>query len=116
MKMRHGFVSNSSSCSFTITNKTDEDKTLVDFAKETPHLVEDFKIQYSGYKNEEERFNQERMISDAEQHNEHFAPGESKLLVFGDDDGDTIGHVYDYMLRDGGKSKSFTWEFCEMLR
>jgi len=36
MKVRTKFVSNSSSTAFTILNKTDKEKDLVDFVKENP--------------------------------------------------------------------------------
>ena len=42
MKIRNGFVSNSSSTSFTIVNISDKSKTIVDFVKETPHLIEEY--------------------------------------------------------------------------
>jgi hypothetical protein len=114
MKIRAGFVSNSSSCSFTIINKTGETKTLVDFVTENPEIVDEFKEQY-GYK-DSLRFTQEMMLKSAENRDIRFVPRESKICTFGDEDGDIIGHVYDYMLRDGGSSESFTWNFYEMLR
>ena len=36
MKIRIGFVSNSSSCSFTIGNKSNKTLTIVDFVNENP--------------------------------------------------------------------------------
>jgi hypothetical protein len=45
-----------------------------------------------------------------------FKSKQKKILVFGDEDGDVIGNVFDYMLRDGGKSKNFKWKISEMLR
>ena len=40
MKNRNGFVSNSSSCSFTIENRSNECRTLVGFVAENPQLIE----------------------------------------------------------------------------
>ena len=46
MKTRNGFVSNSSSTAFIITNRTKEKKTLVDFVMENPQLIREFREQY----------------------------------------------------------------------
>lgn len=114
MKARRGFVSNSSSSSFIITNTSRTKKTLLDFVVENPEIVEDFGEEY-GYQNDGEH-TQENMISDAENDNIDFAPGESKVCVFGDEDGTVMGRVYDYMLRYGGTSNNFKWKFHEHLR
>jgi hypothetical protein len=114
MKVRNGFVSNSSSSSFVITNTTDKKLTLVDFVKENPQLIEDFVRQYDWYKPED--FNQENLIKSAIENDETFAPNSEQTCIFGDEDGTLIGQVFDYILRDGGKSKSFKWRFEESLR
>lgn len=114
MKTRIGFVSNSSSTSFIITNKTSKIKTLVDFVKENPHIVEEFIKEYDW--NKKEKFNQENLIKSAQANNIKFKPKESKECVFGDEDGTIIGYVFDYMLRTGGSSKSFRWKFHEWRR
>ena len=109
MKTRTGLVSNSSSSSFIITNTTDKEMTLVDFVKENKHLLSDFLSQYSWHK-EESRFNQRNMINGAKTLDINFNPKQQLRLTFGDEQGSVIGAVYDYMLRQGGKSKSFKWK------
>lgn len=129
MKIRSGFVSNSSSCSFTITNISNKTKTLVDFAEETKYLVKEFREEYS-YNTED--ISEENFVRSAENRMDFsdypkkvrkkykkeyiFEPGETKDLSFGDEDGDTLGHVFDYMLRYGGATNSFEWKFKEFLR
>ena len=46
MKLRQGFVSNSSSCSFLITNTSDKTLTLADFVKENPQIIKEYLDEY----------------------------------------------------------------------
>ena len=111
MKIRKGFVSNSSSSSFIIKNQTYKHKTMEDFAKETCHLVLEFNNEYSWNNHTVEEF-----MDCVDQYDNTWHPGEEKYLVFGDDDGTVMGKVYDYMLREGDSSKSFSWYYKESLR
>ena len=112
MKSRMGFVSNSSSTSFYITNHSKETKTLVDFVDENRQLADIFNDAYS------DTITWVDLIYSAPQErpDERWAPGEKKRITFGDESGTVIGRVFDYILREGGSSKSFSWEFDEYLR
>jgi hypothetical protein len=133
MKKRTGFVSNSSSTSFTIENTTDSNLHLRDFVRENPQIVEEFYEMYEFGKptNIDDVINQ--MVKDADaielkivredkKGNKKkqriipsLKPGKN-FVIFGDQDGNTIGLIYDYALRSGGKSKRFKWEFLEYNR
>lgn len=124
MRTRAGFVSNSSSTAFIITNITDKPLTLVDFVLENPTLVDDFKNEFEGdddelitpFEDPQEvmlRCAVNRLKSNPAEYT--YGPG-SNLAVFGDEDGDLLGDVFDYMLRNGGSSKSFKWIFEEWRR
>ena len=120
MKTKLDFVTNSSSTAFIITNISNNKKTLVDFVKENPQLIEQFKDVYVSEKwyTEKERseYNQEALIKSAKENNMTFKPDKSEYCVFGDEDGTFIGRIFDYILRDGGQSESFVWRFNEYLR
>jgi len=63
MKTRMGFVSNSSSTAFIITNHTKKVLPLVEFVKETPELVRAFAERYD---DKDDRLTQEHMITNAD--------------------------------------------------
>ena len=135
MKIRKNFVSNSSSTSFIITNHSGQDKTLVDFVKENPQIIEEYRDEYVFcWKNcyvlksvkyvkkikkdpldEYNGYNQTALILSAENRDTKIPPG-SREYIFGDEDGDLIGQIFDYMLREGGRSESFSWRYNESLR
>jgi len=111
MKRRNGFVSNSSSSSFIIKNLTNREMTLKDFAEETSYLVEDFNDLYDWNNDSIDDF-----FKDVNDYDYEWTPKEDKIVSFGDEDGNVMGKVYDYMLRDGGESESFQWWFHEARR
>jgi len=114
MKIKSDFVTNSSSTAFIITNRSNVVKTLVHFVKENPQLIKQFTKEYDWYKGH--RYSQKALLESAKLNNLEFKPGERKYSIFGDEDGTLIGLVFDYILRSGGSSKSFSWRFCEYLR
>jgi hypothetical protein len=111
MIVRKSFISNSSSTSFIITNKGPGTKTLRQFVIENIDLVERFNEAYDG------SYTEEQAIRSTESHPEYekLEPGEN-IVIFGDEDGTVIGHIYDYILREGGESRSFKWRFKEWQR
>ena len=115
MKFKIDFVTNSSSTAYMIQNISDQVLTLADFALENISILDDFHIQYDWYDGDE-RFTKVNLLESAANEGIEFQPGESKRCAFGDEQGTVVGHVYDYMLRGGGRSKNFSWSFLEALR
>ena len=109
MKTRTGFVSNSSSTSLIITNKTNQPINLVEFVIENKHLIDEFNKSFT------EHHSFKKVTDSARRRHLVLPPGENEC-IFGDEEGDLIGEIYDYILRDGGESKRFAWRFNESLR
>jgi len=117
MKIRADFVTNSSSTAYYITNKSDKMKTIVDFVKENLNILKEFNEEY-GYEYTEEELikSAQDLLDNSKDMFKSIKPGQVRLMGFGDEDGTVIGHVFDYGLRDGGKSESFEYEFYEYWR
>jgi hypothetical protein len=129
MKTRHGFVSNSSSTSFYIKNISNVEKTTLDFVKEIGYemalrYTKDY-YPVSGiglYEENEKKISARDLFVSLKKdcktswYFKIFKPGERIELTFGDEDGTIIGRVFDYMLRYGGKSKSFEWHVSSYNR
>jgi len=111
MKIRNGFVSNSSSSSFIVKNLSCKKMNLEDFAKETSYMVEDFNNYYNWNDYDVESF-----MKCVSEYDYVWGPDESIEVVFGDEHGNIMGQIYDYMLRYGGKSENFIWWFNEARR
>ncbi len=110
MKLRNGFISNSSATSFIITNKTDEVLSIKDFLEENLFLVDDFNKEYSHNYTKKEALASTMHYKDID-----LFPGETEA-IFGDEHGTVVGAIFDYILREGGDSKRFSWRFHEYHR
>jgi hypothetical protein len=118
MKVRTGFVSNSSSCSFLIINKSDEDLHISELIRENPQILEEWFQEYSALGEDSSEWDNEKFMEDARIHypDDIIEARSSCTLRYGDEDGTMVGKVFDYILREGGDSERFTWQLQEMLR
>jgi hypothetical protein len=143
MKVRIDFITNSSSTAYIIKNISDETKTIVDFVKENLDVLRHFNVEYEysfcpedliksaeslltganislGYDpNDSESFVRTDSQEEYEERYKNlytWKPKERKVIGFGDEQRTTIGLVFDYGLRDGGKSESFEYCFYEYWR
>jgi len=111
VKIKQDLVTNSSSTSFIITNTSDKEKTLEDFVRETWSTIEPQITGEYGWET-----TMEEALSCTGEYEYSFPPLSDTNCVFGDEDGNALGNIYDYVLRDGGKTKNFKWRFKEYFR
>ena len=122
MKIRSGFVSNSSSTSFLITNTTDQVLYTEDFVREVgEELLKAYEQKYGVDWlpiEDDEGATLHDLIKDANtpKHKIRWTPFSTVECIFGDKQGSILGHLFDYILREGGESKSFKWKFHEWCR
>lgn len=100
MKKRNGFVSNSSSSSFVITNKTNKDLTFVDLIAENPHFVRG---------HEWYTYTLEDVLNVAKNNGTIIPANSSDVFEFEDHGGSMLDDVLHYALEYDGESESFSW-------
>jgi len=115
MQLKFDFVTNSSSTAFMITNRSATPKDLIDFARENIHLFYEFLDQYDWNK-KDPKYTESNFLASAALNNIKWESDQTLECVFGDEQGTLVGAVYDYILREGGKSENFSWYFHEYHR
>jgi len=89
---------------FIIKNRTNRKINMLTFVLETSYLLEKFNELY-GYDITYNNF-----LNDVNYYNYEWSPHEKKMIRFVDEN-NNIGKVYNYMLRENGKTNSFKWTF-----
>ena len=112
MKIRYGFVSNSSSSSFIITNKTNKELLLSEFIKDVSEIVQERWNRNFVY-NSKNIITPESLINSLDK-DESLMPGEN-YFIFGDENEELYQRVLDYTLREPIWIERFQSELDEIL-
>lgn len=119
MKLRNGFVSNSSSCSFIVTNKTNQDLDYSELVRDLKDVIAAYFINYGwdgGRLTDELHVS---LIEGAKTLKRVFKAKSNEEMQFGDNAGEfqgVVGSAVDYIIRDRDfESDRFHIKFEEMM-
>ena len=117
MKLRLGFISNSSSSSFLITNKSNKSKTMKDFVKQISFVYDSFVEAFPEYLKDKQKhkcYSKEEMLRTANQCIPmSWGPGKTHEVEFSTEDGsmNLVGFIIGLMLKENGETEDFKWKY-----
>jgi hypothetical protein len=104
MKLRNGFVSNSSSSCFLVSNLWNDTQTLAAFIRENTQLVDQYNMEHKGTRH----YTHKEVVECAEAEHLDFGPAEDKVVAFGEQY-NALGDVCRWMT--DGRSPNWKWQF-----